>query len=359
MKNILFLLFISLCLVACTKTESVSKEEDVQLATLARTLNTVDPSQNYVIITSSQLCNSLRRDSSYNISAYAKFTDASGTVVNTGPVTIGNRVIQAGADNLYSYNFKDSTFGEGKTLLGNDNISVDATEPDAGSSALRSRTIMVVPKDIYPSSMSFPNTFINRGNPLPLTWSPDPGNQFQKVNIEISYMKGVSQYNASGMPASINHIFYQVTDNGSFTIPQTDISRFPAGSYVTISISRAWLSSAVGKITYISVVEAHTIPLLVIAPSPLTVNVSSTPDMASSTVSGGNPPYKYEWKAKQTSRTPIYGGGDWVMIGTNPTVELPHPCGSERTMRFNLVLKVTDATLNTASVTTGFNYTCF
>jgi len=82
------------------------------------------------------------------------------------------------------------------------------------------------------------------------------------VQIQLSYFKELSQGNIPSLPDAIDDLIYTVTDNGSFIIPTIDLKRFPKGSYVGLSISRAF-NKTVGGIAYIAVTEAHTIPLLI------------------------------------------------------------------------------------------------
>jgi hypothetical protein len=234
--------------------------------------------------------------------------------------------------------------------LGSNNILVTATGGGSGVPApvagiIRPRRIMTVLKDIFPSSMPIPGNLVDRGFSFPLNWSPDPNNQFQKVNIEISYLKGISKYNASNMPNSIPHLVYQVADNGSFTIPAADLATFPRGAYIEISISRAYLDYVSGDVAYLSVTEAHTIPLLVVDKGPLSVDigVSLYPQSAlcSAVVNGGVPPFTYEWRIK------LYNGTWGNVLSTNPTINFNWGCLTAPETSEIFKLTVTDGLGNT------------
>lgn len=312
---------------------------------------------NYVVIKCMQLANQTNRENSYDISAYAKFT-TNGVLVNTGPITINNRIIGVNPDTLYEYTYRDSTLTEGKSLMGNNiNVFAISGEPPPNDSPTDRNKIMIVPKEIFPSSMPLPQSTVNRSLSFPLTWNPDPTNQFQKVNIEVSYYKGISQYHAANMPNSIPSLFYQVPDNGSFTIPQSDLSRFPQGAYISISISRAWIDNTAGNITYVSIVEAHTIPLLVTDNSVLSADFSvdgSTVDgiiRTTAIVNGGVTPYTYSWR-KSTN------GTTWgTPYSTSSSAITYGPCTGTSGFVF-IRLVATDALGATKTVDKKITYRC-
>jgi hypothetical protein len=233
-------------------------------------LNTTIQEDDYIAIVTSYTVGTLNRDSSYSIQAFAKISD-NGVPINAGQLSIGSTVINAGPDNLYKYTYSLPT---GKALFGS-SVNVQINPLSAPQQRLLGNKIIVVPKEIFPSTMSLPKSNVDRTNNYNLNWAPDPNNQFQKVQIQVSYYKGISQYNAAGMPNSINDLVYTVTDNGSFVIPQADLARYPKGCYIGISISRAWLDNTSGNIAYVAITEAHTVPLLVIEPetsSSITIN---------------------------------------------------------------------------------------
>ncbi len=89
---------------------------------------------------------------------------------------------------------------------------------------------------------------------------------FGKVLIQLSYYSGLSVTNNPRNPTFVPGLQYTVGDNGSFVIPASDLKRFPASSYISISISRAtensWPTSR-GHIEYIAVTSAYSSPILV------------------------------------------------------------------------------------------------
>jgi hypothetical protein len=225
-------------------------------------------SDDYVAIITRFTINPTNRDSSYSIQAFAKITN-NGTPIDVGHLNIGNTIIDPDSDNLYHYTFQ---LADGKALFG--------TSQDVSFSSYSTRTlriasqVLIVPKEFYPSSISLPSSTIDRTTDYHLTWAADPNNEFGKVQIQVKYDKGISQYSASGMPNSINDLVYNVSDNGTFTIPHTDLSRYPQNSYVTISIARAWLDSSAAPIEYVSIMDAESVPLLVVEPNPNTMSIN-------------------------------------------------------------------------------------
>ncbi len=234
---------------------------------------------NYVAIISSFTINPTRRDSSYKIQAFGKITE-NDIPINAGPIQIGNKTLYTDSNNLYSY---DYSLSDGKSLFGS-TVNVSIQDSSSRGQTLRRLTgkVIVVPKEIFPTSMALPGSTVDRTRDYQLNWAPDPNNQFQQVQIQISYYKGISQYNASGMPNAINDLVFNVPDNGNFTITQADLSRYPKGAYIGLSISRASLDNTSGNIAYVSIVEAHSVPLLVVEPSPLNITISGPDGLCSS-----------------------------------------------------------------------------
>ena len=217
----------------------------------------------YVVFKAQQVAHLPDRSNAYNIGVYAKFT-SKGSIVNAGPLYINNRTIMPAANNLYEYKYQDSTLTQGKSLYG---TSVTVNVPgidDAPTSSPLSPRVIIVPKELYPSTIALPKSRVDRSVNYPLTWNADANNQYGKVQITVMYYKGLSQYHTVNMPNSIANLYYTVTDNGSFTIPQTDLTRFPKGSFVDISIARISYIKSTNRVIYIGIVEAHTNPILVI-----------------------------------------------------------------------------------------------
>lgn len=333
----------------------------------AVTNSTTNLYDNYVIINLSQLANQLNRDSSYNIDVFARFSNNDQNL-NMGLLTINDNInINPNSENLYEYHFTGSQLAIGKSLFGT-STQIDVAEPNNQPATLngqnilrpRVRTVMVVPKEIIPTTISLPNSVVNKATSFPLSWAPDPNNQFGKVQIDVSYYRGISQANASGMPNMIAGLSYQVADNGNFSIPSSDLNRFPPGSYIEISITRVWSVTSVNNVAYVAYVCASTVPLLVIndgSSSPLTIDFSyqfGETSICTATVSGGTGPYTYEWTKS------LDQGATWGSIfSTSATAGVNGPCPLRGgTVLVYVKLKVTDNLGATQTIIKPVGYKC-
>ncbi|HEX2533414.1 MAG TPA: hypothetical protein VHK69_06745 [Chitinophagaceae bacterium] len=77
-----------------------------------------------------------------------------------------------------------------------------------------------------------------------LQWIPDttgPGN-LKKVQIRITHLPG---YAGSGR-TDIGPLDYITPDNGSFTLPERDLARFPDGAYITIAMAHGCYLTVTG-----------------------------------------------------------------------------------------------------------------
>lgn len=314
---------------------------------------------NYVVLTFSQLANRLNRDSSYSMDAYARFSDASGQNINAGPIGINNNItMYPDANNLYNYHF---SLSEGLSLFGT-SIPLDVTEPNPqfrGGLANRTQLIMLIPKQIYPLSVNFPASVIDRTATLPVTWAPDPNNQYGKVQIDVTYYSGLSQHNAAGMPNTVAGLSYQVADNGSFTIPAADLNRFPRDSYVGISIARVWNVRSVNNVSYVAYVQGKTIPLLVVSSGPLVVDITQQSPAyfavrLDAVVNGGVPPFTYEWRRRSSNAVP------WSsLLTTNSSYNFADGCSNGSTTAYAFFqLKVTDNLGNSQTIQKQASHRC-
>jgi hypothetical protein len=276
--NPLLLLFLAITsfLSACRKPIQNTAFEEFKELTYSRsgTLLSEDSLyDNFVAIVCSQVANKLDSVNGYDISLNARFSE-SGLPIDVGPIVVNGRTLVANSDTLYRFSYNDSSLlAEGKALLG---ASIDVSVPSMENRGM-SNDIIVVPKEIYPTTFYYPRSTIDRAFSLPLIWAPDPTNQYQKVNIEISYYSGISKTANSNLPNSVSSLVYVVSDNGSFNVPQSDLERFPKGSYIGISISRASYLYSAGNVAYIAVVEGHSTPILVTdSRNPLFANIWSS-----------------------------------------------------------------------------------
>ena len=286
--SIIALYFLNSCEKQIRKSPEGDNLQDL-MAKVSTLAATNDEFQNFVAITCVQTA-SFDAVNSYDIQVNAMFTDASGAHMNTGPVVVNGRTINASPDTIYRYSYTDNNnLAEGKALLGS-NAAITAT--DGSISRTTNSGTIYVPKAFYPLTSYFPSTSFDKAVGLPLRWAADPSNQYGKVFIELFYYPGISQRFQSGMPNSINHLWYEAVDNGSFTVPQAALEVFPKGSYVGISIARASYLNSTGTVAYVAITVGRSIPLLV--------------------TDSRNPIYSDVWAATSTATVGSYGyyGGD-------------------------------------------------
>lgn len=97
-----------------------------------------------------------------------------------------------------------------------------------------------------------------------MKWRPDPENVFGEIVLQVYYYAGLSTTRNPSMPTQITGLRYQLPDNGSFTIPASDLARFPEGAIVGISIGRATYSQQVFTRTtykYCMISDTRSLPL--------------------------------------------------------------------------------------------------
>jgi len=296
------------------------------------------------------------RKTSYKVDGFARFTDNEGNVINRGALKINNKIINGGINNSYDFEYRDTEYNEGKNLYGK-KIQIEIQ----GNKGIESvKTNIETPQELFPPTVNnLPSSVIDRNSNYPLYWNPDPSNEFHKVQIQLTYYKGLSQHNISSMPNAIESAIYTVNDNGFFLIPKNDLQRFPEGAYIVLSIGRASTSNT-GNIEYLVIALAKTIPLLVVQDAPLNADFSLITNTtnpcsftATSIVNGGKPPYYYIWST--------FTGNDPTMtiIGYQNTVSGTGTCSANYSSKVNRVpediftylhLKVTDANYNTVSI---------
>lgn len=228
--------------------------------------------KNYVIIHLSQVANYMDLPNSYEISTLAKFTNDS-VPVSAGTVYINSRAIPSDSSLTYKYSYTGTTYGEGKALGGS-----STTVRITGSNDFPNDTAVIdAPAIIYPDNTSslVPPSRIYKGADYVLHWNPDANNQFHKVGIQVTFYPHLYHYGDDTGPDALASLNYEVTDNGTFSIPQADLSNFPDGAYVGITIGRASLKNRSRnrrKITYIFAVTAKTIPLMITSDSTYQAN---------------------------------------------------------------------------------------
>ncbi len=192
----------------------------------------------------------------------ASFYDASGNAVSVGTIRAGNYSVSAAANNVYSYasNLTDNTSSRRAEARGMDDTGQDITvSADGGNGYGGFSETVHVPADFNLVASDY-DKFVS-GRALRLDWTPDPGNEFGNVLINVS------PYPGSGINTPALH--YLVPDNGGFTVPAENMAGFPVGSRFSYSIAKVneYEVDPVSDIMIYTLVETASAALLVI-PSP-------------------------------------------------------------------------------------------
>lgn len=364
-RHLSIFVVLSFC-ISCTKTNdfiSVSNSEiNFQMfASLSKI-------KNYVVMRLSYEANTLDslRTSSYKISGFAKFENENGQKINRGNIVINGTSFFPAENNNYEFEFSGKHYEEGKRLFGK-KIQIELKDNEETKKS--ESAFITVPMELWPPTVqNFPSSVIDRNSNYPLSWTPDPNNEFHQVQIQITYYKGLSQYNDSAMPSEVSSCVYTVNDNGFFVIPSNDLRRFPSGSYVQLSIGRASTNNT-GNVAYLVVAHAQTIPLLVVENPPLFADFTLATSLtnpcsftATSIVTGGKAPYNYVWSTSTSGNPEIteIGYTSWVQ-GTGTCVSNTGVNNSSTNYLdpniTNINLKVTDVNYNSVSISKPLIFT--
>jgi hypothetical protein len=261
MKNSIFLILI-LLLYSCSKTENAIPSKYVD-ATLYSMLTTDSITvNNYVLISSNQIANTL--DSNFAISACAAFTDSiTHKLVNVNSLMVNSTSVPRNStDSTYYFSYSGSYLNTGLALAGrNAQVKIQGvSSSDTLSSSI------YVPKNLVKLTSDFPDNRLSIYDPLVLKWIPDSNTAWANVVIQVSYYSTLSRWSDPSLPANIKTLTYTVPDNGNYTIPASALQRFPAKSYIGISLGRGSQVEGVlpiskKRIVFFGIASANTPPI--------------------------------------------------------------------------------------------------
>lgn len=188
---------------------------------------------NYVGISYNRIVTAV--DSGFDIVAAAGFTDSTSGATNLVQSVFINSN-QLTGDSAYLFKYSDSAhLSSGKALAGN----TTTVKIIGSSSADTLNSSVYVASDIGHSLSGFPlHGKANFSHAMNLTWTPDTKSSELTVIIQLYYFTGLSQQADSTLPANMRTLTYTTTDNGSFTIPATDIDTIPVKSYWGMLVGR-------------------------------------------------------------------------------------------------------------------------
>jgi hypothetical protein len=221
---------------------------------------------NYVLISANQVTNKADTND-YQISVQAAFIDSTtNRLSGVSDLVVNNRNILQGNDSTYSFGYNNSPyFQEGLSLFGT-YVNIEVKGNSSGDTVT---STVYLPKKIVRVLTDFPD-HIDLSQSLQLQWTADDWNPWKKVVIQVYYYPNFSQGNDPALPASVKPLQYNVTDNGNFTVPVSDLQRFPINAVIGISIARGTQNSAIlplskKRIYFFSSSSASTTPLKVIS----------------------------------------------------------------------------------------------
>jgi hypothetical protein len=183
-------------------------------------------------------------DTVLGVSVGAGFTNpVTHEGVRMASVEINHRSITPNFDRLFDFNYTDSpsTLSEGLALAGT-LVHVKVTGVSLADTAAQD---VYMPATLARQTGVFPVTNANGGidakKPLVLNWTPDPNTSAQLITtIELFEIEDANQ-----RIGTIGTKTYTVPDKGTFTIPPADLSVYPDGSVIELSLIRYHNQTAV------------------------------------------------------------------------------------------------------------------
>lgn len=220
--------------------------------------------KNYIALLFSEHPGYIDSNYKYSLTVFAKFLNNNTTLNSAGVLSVNNfAFISPDANNNYAYNSQVADVNKVKEMYGN-RIPISV----AGNGSVNSETEnLYVPRRIFNYNLDSILPTLANNKPHTLTWTADPQNIFGKVVIQLTYLQSNSIDNNPNNPSKVEALLYTPLDNGSFTIPATDLARFPVSSFVMLSISRAtdnFFPIPQPPIDYIAIVSADSSPILIL-----------------------------------------------------------------------------------------------
>jgi hypothetical protein len=158
-------------------------------------------------------------------------SDGNAPLVGIENLSINGSDIPMIENNRYSkfYSAKDESFGQGLALFGRE-FTVTTSGYENGDVNTRLYSPGLITAKLNRSA-----TALNRSLPLEITWNADPGNRNPVIILLVH--RGLLD-NPDAL--SISNITYmvKVDDNGRYSIPPTELSKFPVNSKLDILVSR-------------------------------------------------------------------------------------------------------------------------
>jgi hypothetical protein len=228
MKKILLYSILVIAITSCTKTErNIADSDKVGSKVMKQVFNADAEAVANITISSTTVAG---KPAQVQISG--EFTaDGEAPLVSVEKLSINDQTIEADENNRYGkhYGHTSDEFKQGSSIFGSEvrfvitgYVNGDVTESIYAPGFIR-------------GSLSQTPTAINRSFPLTLSWNADANNVAPVVILLIH--RGMT---ATPDADKIDNttVMLQGNDNGKFTIPVSELSKFPANSKLDIIISR-------------------------------------------------------------------------------------------------------------------------
>jgi hypothetical protein len=262
---IIFFTVFFLNLLSCTKLD-IRDQVNMAKKNMMTILSTTDSTNinSFFWLCGDQLLGA--KDSSFRISALATFTDSvTHLPVGINGIILNSRNLNQQSDHSLSFMYSDTAayLQEGLDIFGT-TVKVKITGSSPADTVTR---LIYMPKKVVRNVADFPLGKLDIANNLTLNWTPDPSCTWGNVAIEIFYNAAKSRFlNDPTLPASDTTFSYIVPDNGTYTIPSSDLRRLKVRSIVSISLGRGSILQAVlpisaRRVFYYATSSVSTYPL--------------------------------------------------------------------------------------------------
>lgn len=362
-------LLLTICLFSCNKLPS-AQELTTRARSVVNTLSISDTSTAYKSVILSMDQNINPSDSGFHISASAVFIDsATGNMANISGLSINSRSMTRSPDSTFHFSYSDSTttiLNEGLSLAGT-MVSIKTTGISPADTVTQA---VYMPKAVLRSTTDWPIMYINVLNNQTITWVPDASNPTGQVMIKMWYSANASRFMSGDntLPTTDKTLTYTVADNGSYTIPSTDLQGFKNNSYVWLSLGRGDQVNVVLPVSHQSVyyftASSGTTNAMYVQCATNWQNTSTPVRCKSGSVTGEQEQEQQDLSVCSST----YSQTRWVVVGTNLTAcpacnsgncsGSNHKCinGACQTGTFGIISQVTSGTGSNTKCTTTYGY---
>jgi hypothetical protein len=264
------ILFIATLAIACSK-EITNVNEETQNAIQSIMTNGNDPEvESFFLLNLTQVANVIPNANNNTTINAAAVIKEDGNFIDAGTISINGRPIEKQASNIYTQDYTDSLFFEGKNLEGTE-IDINISG-NTSNSIITTQKKTYVPKLLITDPYDMPVSHIDKSAGFNLKWQPDPLNVTGKIYIQVFYYSGISKSINPNYPSSIASHNLIVSDNGNYRLPPSVFNNYPTGTYLGIIMGRGteYIQNvklpmeSPKNVHFFNIVQAKTIPLVVL-----------------------------------------------------------------------------------------------